>query len=110
MATTLSSNVYSNVGTTPVEIVYADGIKNITILGLNICNKSQSPVTVDGYFDKSGNLYYVFKSLSIDAETTVVAIGDNQRLILNPYTQFKIAASANSSIDVIASIAESTLI
>lgn len=103
---TLSSNVYSNVGTTPVEIIYADGTKNITVLGLNICNKSQAPVTVDGYYDRSGNLFYIFKTLSIDPETTIVAIGDNQRLILNPYTQLKIVASANSSIDVIASIAE----
>lgn len=103
---TLSSNVYSNVGTTPTEIVYADAGKNITILGLNICNKSTSPVTVDGYYDRSGNLYYIFKTLSIDPETTVVAIGDNQRLILSPSTQFKIVASANSSIDVVASIAE----
>jgi len=106
---TLSSNVYSNIGTTPVEVVYADGGKNITILGLNICNKSGSPVSVDGYYDCSGNVFYIFKSLYIDAETTVVAIGDNQRLILKPLTQLMIVSSANSAIDVVASIAETYL-
>lgn len=106
---TLSSNSYSNVGTVPVEILYADGTKNITVLGLNICNKSNSYIQVDGYYDQAGNTFYVFKGLTIDPETTVVAIGDNQRLIINPYTQFKIVASANSSIDVIASIAETYL-
>lgn len=108
MPNKLTSNLYSNVGTVPVEILNADATKNITILGLNICNKSNSYVQVDGYCYFDSNVFYVFKNLSIDPETTIVAIGDNQRLVLQPLSQFKIVASANSAIDVVASVVEGT--
>ena len=104
---TLNCNLYSNVGTTPVEILSTDSSKIITILGLNLCNKSNAYAYVDGYFIRGGNSFFVFKNLAVEPETTVVAIGDNQRLILNNNTAMYIRSTSNSSIDVIASVAQS---
>lgn len=102
----LHSNVYSDVGTTPVTILNPGASKNSTILGLNICNKTYNAITADAYITWSGNNYYVFKSLALDPNTTIVAIGDNQRLIIDSNQTLNIVTSANSSIDVIVSFAE----
>jgi hypothetical protein len=52
----------------------------------------------------------VFKNLNIDATTTIVAIGDNQRLNIGPSQTLKIQASANNFIDVIVSYAETEVV
>ena len=102
----LYSNVYSNVGTIPVTVITTGGTKNSTILGLNICNKTYTSVTVDGYVTWGGNTFYVFKNLALDPNTTAVAIGDNQRLIIDSNQTLNIVASANNCVDVIVSFAE----
>lgn len=102
----LYSNVYSNVGTIPVSVVTTNSGKNSTILGLNLCNKTYNQVTVDCYVTWNSNNFYVFKDLVLDPTTTTVAIGDNQRLIIDTNQVLKVVTSANSSVDVIVSFAE----
>ena len=110
MATLLYNNTFSNVGIIPVNIVTVNAANIVTVLGLNICNKYDIPVSVDGYITKSGNNFYVFKNLNIDSTTTVVAIGDNQRLNIGPSQTLCIQASANNFIDVIVSYAETEVV
>lgn len=110
MATLLYNNTFSNVGIIPVNIITTNSANITTVLGLNICNKYDVPVSVDGYITKSGNNIYLFKNLNIDPTTTVVAIGDNQRLNVGPNQFLKLECSANSCIDVIVSYAETEIV
>ncbi len=106
----LYSNLHSNIGTLPVAIVSTNTANNATILGLNICNKTYDVITADGYFTFNNNNFFVFNNLSIDPKTTVVAIGDNQRLILNGNTSFYLKASSNNSLDAIVSYANTEIV
>ena len=110
MATLLYNNTFSNVGIVPVNVIATNAANITTVLGLNICNKYDVPVSVDGYITKNGNNYYVFKNLNIDPTTTIVAIGDNQRLNIGPNQFLKLECSANNCIDVIVSYAETEVV
>lgn len=106
----LFSNLHSNVGTLPVQIVSTNSANNATILGLNLCNRTYDVISADGYITYNSNNFYVFNNLSIDPKTTIVAIGDNQRLVLNGNSSLSIRATSNNSLDVIVSYATTEII
>jgi len=103
----LRNTLTNNVGTTPARLTFTSNLKNQTVLGLNVCNKGSDYITVDGYLSNGSTEVYIFKSLEVQPTTTVVAIGDNQRLLVDGSQELYIKASANSNVDVILTIAES---
>lgn len=102
----LRNTLTNNVGTTPARLTFTSNLKNQTILGLNVCNKGTDYITVDGYLSNGSTEVYIFKNLEVGPATTVVAIGDNQRLLVDGSQELYIRASHNSNADVIVTLAE----
>lgn len=109
MATnTFTSYVAKNVGTSPSTLVTVNPSTQTTAIGLTVANTSASQITVDVYVTRSAVNYYVVKGAAVQAGTSFVAVGGDQKLVLKSSDALNVVSSAASSADVILSVLEIT--
>lgn len=104
------SKVTPNVGLvgskTTVSDVVASG-KTHTVIGMSLANKTTSGVIVSAELVKNGGaVATIVANGSVPVGTSMVAIGGDQKLVLETGDSIRVWSSASSAVDVIISYLE----
>lgn len=108
MANTFKSYPSKNVGTSAATIYTCPSATQTTLIGLSVANTSASPITADAYVTRSAVDYYLIKSGVVPVGGTLVIVGGEQKVVLEPSDVLKVVTSAASSADCFASLLEIT--
>ena len=105
MANTFKNALARNVGTSAVTVYSAPSSKNSICIELDVCNTTNSGVTVDAYITSSSNNYYIVKGAPVPVGGSLQIIA-GQTIVLANTDALKVVSSTASSLDVVASILE----
>jgi hypothetical protein len=108
MPNTFKSNLNKNVGTSPATVYTCPSATQTTLIGLSVANTTTSPITTDAYITRSAVNYYLIKSGVVPVGGTLVIVGGDQKVVLQPSDVLVVVNSAASSGDVAASYLEIT--
>ena len=106
MANTFKSNVAINVETTGNTVYTCPAATQTTLIGLTISNKASGTVTANVFLRRSSTDYSIISNAPILTGSTLVPIGGEQKVVLQAADELKVTVSANSAVDVIASLLE----
>lgn len=106
MANAFKSNVAANIVTTGNTVYTCPAATQTTLIGLTLSNKSVGTVTANVFLSRSATDYSIVSNAPILTGSTLVPIGGDQKVVLQPSDELKVTVSANSSVDVIASLLE----
>lgn len=107
MATFLRTRVVKNIGTTPADVIQTVSNNRFTVIGCNIANVIDDPVTVDIFVvDSSSTAAYYVRGIVIPANTSVKMITNGEKLILSEQCGLRIVSDTADSLDVVVSYAE----
>ena len=99
-----------DIGTSLTQVgSYAVGSNTeVTVIGLDIANTSSSQVLVDATLNDGSNDTYLIKEAPIPSGGSLVVIGGDQKVVLEPMDSIKVKSDTASSVDVVMSILEIT--
>jgi len=105
---TLRKKVAAAVGTSPVDVYTAGAGVQSTVIGMTIANILTSSVSASVLiYNASGtNTVYMVKDATVAPGGTLIAIGGEQKLVLEAGDKIRVQMSAASSGDVIVSLLE----
>ena len=106
MANTFRSNVSANIITSGNTIYTCPSATQTTLIGMTLSNKSSGTVTANVFLTRSAVDYSIISNAPIISGSTLVPIGGDQKVVLQAADVLKVTTSANSSLDVIASLLE----
>ena len=106
MANTFKSNCSSNILTSGNTIYTCPSATQTTLIGMTLSNKSSGTVTANVFLTRSAVDYSIISNAPIISGSTLVPIGGDQKVVLQAADVLKVTTSANSSLDVIASLLE----
>jgi hypothetical protein len=104
MASTFTSYVAKNVGASASTLFTVAGSTTATVIGLSVANTTESSITADIYITRSATDYYLVKGAFINAGSTFIASGGDEKMVLIAGDALKVVSSAATSVDVIASV------
>lgn len=110
MANTFKVKTSRAIGTTATKIGAYDvpSATMVTAIGLTIANITASTVTVSaGVFDGT-NETSIVKNATLVPGGTLIAIGGNQKLVMETGMSVRVTSSTASSVDAILSVLEIT--
>jgi hypothetical protein len=110
MANKFKRYVSRDVGTSLVSVGSYTVAANTqtTAIGLTLSNTSNSAITVSATLNDGANDIYIVKGATLPAGGSLIAIGGNQKVVLETGDSIQVSSSANSSIDAILSVLEIT--
>lgn len=108
MANTFKSYPYKNVGTSAASIYTCPSATQTTLIGLSVANTTASPITSDAYITRSAVNYYLIKGATVPVGGSLVIVGGDQKVVLEPSDILYVVNSASSSGDVYCSLLEIT--
>ena len=99
-----------DIGTVAVEVGSYTVAANTqtTAIGLTITNVSNSAITVSTMHSDGVDDTYIVKDATLPAGGSLIAIGGNQKLVLETGDSIKVSSSANTTVDAILSVLEIT--
>jgi len=109
MANAFLSETDTAVGTSAATILTCGASTETTIIGLSISNIVTSQITVDVQLDASGRTsgaedsVYLVKAAPIPVGSSLVVVGGDQKVVLEPGDAIKVTSSQASSADVVLS-------
>jgi hypothetical protein len=109
MANAFLSETDTGIGTSPATILTCGASTETTIIGLSISNIVTSQITVDVQLDASSRTtgaedsVYIVKGAPIPVGGSLVVVGGDQKLVLEPGDAVKVTSSQASSADVVLS-------
>jgi len=106
MANAFKSNVAANIVTTGNTVYTCPAGTQTTLIGLTISNKSNGTITANAFVRRSAVDYSIISNAPILTGSTLVPIGGEQKVVLEPADEIKITVSQNDSADVIVSLLE----
>ena len=109
MANTFKLETKKDIGTSDSAVYTCPGGTATTIIGLNLANKTSSAITADvTLLNNNGDSCFLVKDAPIPIGSSLVAVGGDQKVVMNAADIIKVSSSAASSIDVTLSILEIT--
>ena len=105
MANTFKNALARNVGTTAVSVYTAPTDTTSICISLDVANVSASAVTASVYITKSALDYHIIRNVNIPVGNSAQIIA-GQKIVLSSGDILKVVSSANTSLDVVASILE----
>jgi hypothetical protein len=108
MPNAFKSNVAANIVTTGNTVYTCPGATQTTLIGLTLSNKSAGTVSANVVLRRSAVDYSIISNAPILTGSTLVPIGGEQKVVLQPADELRVVTSANASVDVIASLLEIT--
>jgi hypothetical protein len=109
MANTFKLVTDTAVGTSAATVYTCPASTATTVIGLSLANIISTSITADIQVENNdGDNIYIVKDAPIPIGGALVAIGGDQKLVLNESDVLKVTASDASSIDVALSILEIT--
>ena len=106
MANTFKSNVAANIVTSGNNVYSCPSATATTLIGLSIANKSAGTVTANAFLTRSSVDYTIIANAPIMSGSALIAVGGDQKIVMQAADVLKITTSANGSVDVIASLLE----
>lgn len=107
MANTFKSTGSNAIGITKTTVYTAPALTATTVIGLSLSNiLDNTPSNVSVILGKGASEYYVVKNAPIMPGGALIAVGGDQKLILEAGNTLKVIASVAASIDVIVSLLE----
>ena len=109
MANAFLSETDTAVGVSAATILTCGASTETTIIGLSISNIVTSQITVDVQLDASGRTsgaedsVYLVKDAPIPVGSSLVVIGGDQKVVLEPGDAIKVTSDTASSADVVLS-------
>lgn len=95
-----------NVGTTPASVYTCPSATQTTLIGLSMSNTSAAPITTDAYVTRSAVNYYLIKGATVPVGGSLVIVGGDQKVVLQPSDVLYVVNSAASSGDAFCSLLE----
>ena len=108
MASTFTSYMAKDVGTSPSTLITVASGTATTLIGLSVANTSAADITIDVYVTRSAVNYYVIKGATVPVGSTFIMSGGDQKVVLIASDALKVLSSAATSADAIASVLELT--
>ena len=108
MANLFKSFLVKDVGTSPSTVYTCPAATQTTLIGLSVANTSASPITADAYVTRSAVDYYLVKDATVAVGGSLVIVGGDQKVVLEPSDVLKVETSAATSADCFASLLEIT--
>lgn len=106
MANTFKSFFSKNVGTSPATVYTCPASTQTTIIGLSMANTATSPITTDAYVTRSAVNYYLIKAATVPVGGSLVIVGGDQKVVLQPSDILVVVNSLATSGDCAASLLE----
>ena len=108
MANLFKSYPVKDVGTSPSTVYTCPAATQTTLIGLSVANTSASPITADAFVTRSAVNYYLVKDATVAVGGSLVIVGGDQKVVLEPSDVLKVETSAAASADCFASLLEIT--
>ena len=108
MANTFKRKVSQGIGTSATAIgSYTVGAATqTTVIGLTCANVTTTAVTVDVILNDGTTNTYIVKGATVPSGGSLVVVGGDQKVVLEPNDSVTVTASTASSVDAIMSILE----
>ena len=109
MANAFLSETDTAIGTAAASVLTCGASTEITVIGMSIANIVTSQITVDVQLDASGRTsgaedsVYLVKSAPIPVGGSLVVIGGDQKVVMEPGDVIKVTSDTASSADVVIS-------
>jgi hypothetical protein len=109
MANSFLSETDTAVATSPATILTCPSATEITVIGLSIANIVTSQIAVDVVLDASGRTsgaedsVYLVKAAPVPVGGSLVVVGGDQKVVLEPGDAIKVTSDTASSADVVLS-------
>jgi hypothetical protein len=99
-----------DVGNEDATVYTTGATTRATIIGINIANTTAADIAVSVKFYDSANTAtgYIVKDVVVPTSTALVAIGGDQKLVLEPNDEIIVVTDTSTSADVIVSALEIT--
>lgn len=99
----------TGVGTAAATVYTCPSATETTIIGLNLANIVSSSVQVSVQLENNdGDNIYLIKDAPVPIGSSLVAVGGDQKVVMNASDVLKVTSDTASSIDVALSILEIT--
>jgi hypothetical protein len=107
MATFFRTKVVKNIGTTAIDALQTVDNNRFTIIGCNLANLIDDPVTIDIFVvDSASTAGYYVKGIILAPNSSLKVITNGEKLILSEQCGLRIVSDTDNSIDAIISYAE----
>ena len=109
MANAFKTFTDTAVGTGNADVYTCPSATETTIIGLNIANILTVSITVNGQLiNNDGDNVHIVKSAIVPVGSSLVAVGGDQKIVMNASDVLRITASQASAADVTLSVLEIT--
>ena len=114
MANAFKSETDTAIGTSPATIYTCPSSTQTTIIGLTVANIHTSQIEIDVQLDASTRTsgaedsVYIIKDAPIPVGSSLVVVGGEQKIVMEPGDTIKVTSNTASSADVAMSILEIT--
>ncbi len=110
MANTFKRELSQNIGTTATQIGTYSVSANTTVVvvGLTVTNKTGSSISANVYINDGAANTYITANAPISSGSSLVAVGGDQKVVLQTGDSIYVQSSAATSIDAVLSILEIT--
>src|SRR5210317_2411520 len=110
MANAFKSKTDKGIGTSPATLYTCPASTETTVIGLTIANIVTSQIEVDVQLDASGRTsgaedsVYLIKDAPIPVGSSLVVVGGDQKVVMEPGDTLKVTSNVLASADAIASL------
>ena len=109
MANAFKTVTDTAVGTSPATIYTCPASTETTVIGMNVANILSTGITVDIQFvNDDGDNVYIVKDAPVPVGGALVAVGGDQKIVVNAADSITVTASQASAADVTLSVLEIT--
>ena len=110
MANNFYRKTSANVGTTATTIggYTVPGSTTTVIVGLSMANDTGATINASAFIANATALTYLVKNAPITTGGTLVIVGGDQKIVLQPTDNVKVVSDTASSVDAVMSIMEIT--
>ena len=111
MANTFKNAAAAATGTSEVSVYTVPSSTTTTVIGLtcaNVTSTSPIKVSIRVYDNSATAYYYVVKNAEIYEGSSLVAVGGDQKLVLETSDIVRIVSDTASSVDTVISVMEQT--
>lgn len=111
MPNTFLRKVSSGIGTslTSVGSYTVPSATKTTVIGLSVANTTASnPISVDVSLYNGATDYYIGKNIPVPQGSSVIIIGGDQKVVMEPGDSIRVKSTVASSVDAVMSILEIT--
>lgn len=109
MANSFLSETDTAIGTSAATVFTCPSATEVTVIGLSVANIISSQIAVDVVLDASGRTsgaedsVYIVKAAPVPVGGSLVVIGGDQKVVLEPGDAIKVTSDTASSADVVLS-------